>query len=314
MSDLRGLMDRARREAPPGDDALHRLVDLRARRRRNGRLLSAAVALAVTGAMVAGGIAVLNHRGPSGELGDGNGTSGPATSVAAVGPNLVAGPGQFYYWSLSYVMKDGHADFEEWFAPDGSGRVKTSTTTDSFGVPPDSRWGPGKAPFGNEDLSGLSTDPAQLLAQLQGRSSPGGASPQPDVTPGPGQASDTGGLVRAITDLLGYAGPNVTPQLRAALYEVFRGLPTAEDLGHVTDPAGRPALAARITTEHTTQTLYVDPATHLFMDESWNSSDGGAPAPVTHLIVQSGGIVDSDSSTPGAHQEFFPSADHLPTG
>src|SRR5204863_4774317 len=105
------------------------------------------------------------------------------------------------------------------------------------------------------------TDPVQLLQELKERSSPGGRSPEPAVTEGPGQDTDTGGLVRAITDLLGYAGPNATPQLRAALFEVFRGLPTAEDLGNVTDPAGRPAVAARITTEGAIQTLYADPST-----------------------------------------------------
>jgi hypothetical protein len=323
MRDVRGLVERARREAPPGDEAFRRLGDLRHRRRRNGRILSASVALAVTGAMVAGGFVVLGHRGTQtpGPAGSGSGSTAPSSGESSTQPatgraaaNLVAGPGQFSYWKFSYVLSSGHADITYWYSPgDGTGRVESSSTTPDFGGPNDENGKPltrlqlGEFPLG-DDLSSLSTDPAVLLQQLLQRNGHDGRSPQPDVTPGPGQDSSTGGLVRSIEDLLGYLAPHASPQLRAALYEVLKGLPTAQDLGPAADPVGRDAVAVRIVTEGVTRTLYFDPVNHQFMAQSLD--DGSS---TEFLIVDAGGIVDSDTATPDAGQEFFPPADHLPT-
>ena len=80
MTELRTQMEQGRREALSNDVALERLTALRDRRRRNGRVLSAAVALAVTGAMVVGAVAVLNHRGAPTGVGDDHTGAGATTA------------------------------------------------------------------------------------------------------------------------------------------------------------------------------------------------------------------------------------------
>jgi hypothetical protein len=325
MSDFREQMQRARREAPPGDEAFSNLVDRHHRRRRNGRLFSAAVALAVTGAMVAGGFAVLNHRTTEGQPGHGSTNNLPSSDhgTAPASSNLVAGPGQFYYWKYSVVLHSGHADMTYWYSPtDEVGRVVSSSTTDEVSGPNDEHGNPlsrlqlGTFPLG-DDLSYLSTDPAVLLQQLEERSAPDGRSPRPDVTPRPGQDSRTGSMVSAVEDLLSEMAPHASPQLRVALYEVLKSLPTAEDLGALDDPTGRPAVAVRITTDWSTKTFYFDPDTHLFLAEEERLADdltpqGEADRYPTYLIVTAGGISDSDTASPDADHEFFPEAGPLP--
>ncbi len=308
MGELRTQMERARREAQADDVALEQLEELRDRSRRKGRLLSAAVALAVTGAMVVGAIAVLGHRSGTGQAGD-DGADDPSTAPAA-GPNLVAAPGQFYYWKYVVVLSSGTATITHWHGVDGSGRVEASKTTNDYGIPPDERWGAGAAPwFAQEDLSGLSTDPETLLGQLLARGSPAGASPAPNVTPMAGQEPTTGGIVRTIEGLLDEFAPSSPPDLRVALYEVFRGLPTVEDLGATDDPAGRPAVALRIVTEGTERTLFFDPDTRLFMSEETRATDGTRSS---FVVVEDGGIVDSLDERPSADTAFFPVAERLP--
>jgi len=334
MGELNDLMDRGRREAPANDDAFDRLLRLRDRRRRNGRLLSAAVAAVVVAAGVVGGLVVLGHGtrtgvgpgdstipdtqpAPSTTSGSGTPTTAPSGGSTAGGANLVAGPGQYDYWEFVYVLDSGNANMTYWYSPaSGTGHLKTSTTTDGFGVLPDQDIRLGKFPLG-DDLSGLSADPNVLLEQLLERNAEDGRSPQPDVTPGSGQEPSTGGLVRAVEDLLGYDAPHASPTLRAALYEVLRGLPTAQDLGSATDPAGRPAVAIRITTEALARTFYFDPQNHLFMAEELRLAPGipvKGPADLypTYLIVQAGGITDSLGHRPAPGQMFFPEAKHLP--
>ena len=310
MGELRDVMERARREAPDGGRSLERLTRLRDRRRRSGRVLSGLVALAVTGGVAGGLVVIGQHTGN--RSGAGPGDSGSGTTAA--GPNLVAAPGQYYYWKFTYVLSDGRAEMTEWSSPDGSGRMVASTTTpDSFGVPQSETWAAGDAPwYAREDLSGLSADPATLLRQLLDRNAPGGASPQLAVTPLPGQDPDTGGLVRAVEALEDAFAPASPPRLRAALYDVLRGLPTARDLGPDTDPAGRAAVAVSITTEGAERTFWFDPGTHVFMAERWQPTESGSDWPLSYLIVQAGGITDGTSSTPDPDSRFFPTADHLP--
>jgi hypothetical protein len=312
MSDLRDQMHRGRRQAPPADEALSRLMDRHDRRRRNGRILSAAVALAVTGAMVTAGFAVLGHRGSAAGPGTtGPQSSGPGTSAPAPGPNLIAGSGQFYYWKIAGIYPEGSGTAEAWFGADGSGRVVR--TSDSAPTPKADSWEAGNYPYG-DDLSGLSTDPAVLLGQLEARNAPDGRSPQPAVTPLDGQRPDTGGLVRAIGDLLTDA-PHLLPEQRQAAYGVLVGLPTAEELGSAVDPGGRPAIGVRIVTTDGATTFYFDPGTHLFMSAKYHfeSADPAVSSSTWYVVMESGGIADSTASGPSQDQRFFPDAERLPT-
>jgi len=277
--------------------------------------------LAVTGAMVVGAVAVLNHRGAPTGVGDdhtGAGattapdpqSSGGAPSPTAAGRNLVAAPGQFYYWRITGVYPEGSGTAEVWFGADGSGRLERPNPEAPSGRET-TTWGPGESPLG-DDLSGLSTNPAVLLDQLRARSGTDGESPQPAVTPLDGQEYDTGGLVRAIGDLLTDA-PHFLPEQRQAAYEALRSLPTAEDVGTGSDPAGRPAVAVRITTTDGEATFYFDPDTKLFVSERVTfRSEDPAEDMSSFIVMESGGIVDSTSATPGDGQRFFPDAERLP--
>ena len=335
MGDLREQMRRGRREAPSPDEAMDRLTERRERRERNGRVLSAVVALAVTGGLVAGGLAVLNHRGTATGPGGGGsqtntgpatsgsgGASGPATSGAAAGANLAAGPGQFYYWKFAMVIDGQPATMTYWWSPDGTGRV-LGTSSAHYSAVPDGPLHVGATPIG-DDLSNLSTDPAQLLPELVQRSSDEGASPRPDITPGPGQDAETGRLVSAVQDLLGEMAPHSTPALRIALYQVLKQIPTVQDLGTMQDPTGRNAVALRVMFDGSLTTFWFDPDTHLFLAEEEaagvpaaaptlsGTSTPGDTSPM-YVIVQSGGIVGSDTAVPTGDQRIVPEAGPLPT-
>ncbi len=327
MGELREQMSRGARQAPPADEAMTRLVDRRERRHRNGRLLSAAVALAMTGALVAGGFVVLGHRGSGSPTQVGNGTSGatgPTTSGAGSSSKLVAGDGQYYYWKYAVVLPGTTAHLTYWWSPDGTGRMVNSVDGDGYGVPPSGSMRIGKMPTG-DDLSNLSADPARLLDQLKARSAPGGASPRPVVTPGAGQDEETGVLVSAIEDLMSEMAPHSSPLQRVAMYEVLKGIPSVHDLGAQRDPTGRPATALRVTLAGVERTFWFDPDMHVFLSEE---ADSGAPIPVatsgttpggtgessaSYVIVESGGIVDSDSAVPNADQKIILDAGALPT-
>jgi hypothetical protein len=187
----------------------------------------------------------------------------------------------------------------------------------------------GKYPTG-DDLSNLSTDPATLLGQLQDRSAPGGRSPRPVQTPGPDPAA--GVLISAIQDLLSETAPHSSPALRVAMYEVLKGIPGVLDLGAQADPTGRAATALRATVGASEVTFWFDPDSHLVLAEEEASSQGATPTPMPtggtspdetsapsggtsryYVIVQSGGIVDSDSAMPNAGQEIIPDGGTLPT-
>jgi hypothetical protein len=263
--------------------------------------------------MVAGGIAVLSHHGNGSSIGDTTSpASGPATSAATTDPNLVAGPGHYYYWKITGIYPEKSGSVQVWYGWDGSGILKTSSGIDPAGKDTPTSWGAGQFPYG-DDLSGLSTDPAVLVDQLRSRSAPGGPSPQPAVTPLDGQRPDTGGLVRAISDLLTDA-PQLLPEQRQAMYRVLVDLPTAEDLGSAVDPGGRPAVAVRIVTTDGATTFYFDPDTHLFTAEklSFESNDPSIPSETWYVMMEAGGIAESATSEPSPDQRFFPDAERLP--
>src|SRR5436305_6609992 len=151
------------------------------------------MAFVVDGECRAGAVGALGHTGTARQHGtaDGGGT----------GPNLVAGPGQYYY-SKTQIYYDEYAPnepdlgtqgpwtIEQWFGTDASGRAvfvddKAASGNISYGWngPPDKTYGPGRMPL--EDLSNLPTDSDQLYDRLVQRAT-GGASPNPIPTSSPG--------------------------------------------------------------------------------------------------------------------------------
>jgi hypothetical protein len=138
-------------------------------------------------------------------------------------------------------------------------------------------------------VSSLSADPTILREQLIARGDPAGASPQPAVSPAPGQAPMTGGVWRAISDLV--ESGLLSPSVRAALVEVAAGLETAETDAHDTDPVGRSAELITIVTEGILHELWVDSGTRqpLALRETWL----GTAQVVSLWIVERSGIGDS---------------------
>ena len=221
-------------------------------------------------------------------------------------PTLVAGPGHYYYWKTVRPMAGGDLVEEIWWGEDGSGRYKVDSTNPNYGTPDSQTWGPGPFhaigfPF-ETDLSGLSSDPSTLLQQLQDRTSRGGASPEPEVTLGPDLSPEASSLWRSITNLLEMG--NATPSLRAAIFEVTRGLPGVQEQAGVTDPVGRPAVSLSVHLGsgycNGDDVMYFDPETHLLLAS--NGDLGCSP----EVIVVAGGIVDSRSDVVSPGEGFIP--------
>jgi hypothetical protein len=302
MSDLKDSMRRAGDSLPPQDVSYERLLARRERKRRNSRLGSAIVAAVVAAGAIGGVVAALSLHGSQTQ--DNHGKK----SVAA-GPDLQAGPGQYYYWKTVRVMPGGSLVEELWWGEDGSGRYQADTTNPNYGVPENQSWGagefPGVRPF-ETDLSTLSSDPSVLLGQLRDRTSPGGASPEPDVTLAPGLSPETSSMWRSIQNIVEMG--NATPALRAAIFEVASGLPGAEGRAHVTDPVGRPATELLVVLGdyygggggHHEDSMWFDPETHQLL-----ASDGDLGTSPS-FIVMAGGIVDSRSETVAPGGGFIP--------
>src|SRR5438093_1969745 len=157
MDDLGSRLRQIHRRVSSPEPAFDRLVDRRRRKRRNSRIASLAMAFIVVGAGLAGAVVALGHTGTARQHGtaDGGGT----------GPNLVAGPGQYYY-SKTQIYYDEYAPnepdlgtqgpwtIEQWFGTDASGRAvfvddKAASGNISYGWngPPDKTYGPGRMPL-----------------------------------------------------------------------------------------------------------------------------------------------------------------------
>jgi len=303
---------RARGSAQPPEPAFERLVRRRERKHRNGRIASAAVALAVVAGLVAGGVWTLQHR-PSRSVVGGSGPSGPsvtgAPSPGVTSPSLVASPGQYYYWKTVRPLEGQDVVEEIWWGTDGSGRYQVDQTNpDLYGTPKSGSWGPGGPPsdFGfpfESDVSDLSTDPATLLQQMLDRSSSNGASPEPEVTLSPGLSPVTSRMWRSITELIEQG--NVTPAQRAALFEVASGLDGVTVQQDTEDPVGRPAVAVSLQLGDyyctgDPDTMWFDPDTHVLL-----ASDGDLGCS-PEVIVVAGGIVDSTSDTVAPGDGYIP--------
>lgn len=293
MTDLRDRLRRAIELVSPLEPAYERLLRRRERHARNRRLASASFALLLAAGVLVGVFAGLGRLRSSSPSGDDPG--GPAGESPA---GLKLEPGEYFYEKTSRIIPDavgskgGTVVVETWWSPDGSGRRKAESTTASYSPGPNGAWGPGGFPLLETDLSGLSTDPEELDVQLRERSNPGGASPQPSVTPGPGQSPESGALWRAVSDLLEM--PNAAPELRAALFRVTTGIPGVRVVKDSIDPVGRPAVALAFRSEGADRELFFDPGTLQFMAEVENYGAEGT----WYLIVNRAGIVDSTAERP----------------
>jgi hypothetical protein len=282
----------------PPEPAYERLLRRRDRKRRNARVASAVTAFVVAAGAVVGVALAFGMHGS-----DKQAPHVPATNP--VNPELVAQPGQYYYWKTVRPMPGEDVIEEIWWGEDGSGRYQADSTNRNYGTPKSQTWGPGDFPgmFPLEtDLSKLSTDPVALLEQLQERTASGGASPEPQVTVGPGLSPETSSLWRSIANLVGMG--NATPSLRAAIFDVTRGLPGVEERSGKLDPVGRTAVTLSVQLGDYycggEDTMYFDPETHLLL-----ASDGDLGC-VPSLIVVAGGIVDSRSEVVSPGEGLIP--------
>jgi hypothetical protein len=198
------------------------------------------------------------------------------------------------------ILYTGDTSIETWWGLDRSGRTEVESNDPHWGPPESGTFGPGEFPA-EADVADLSTDPAVLAGQLEARSAPGGASPQPEITPEAGQDDQTGAMWRAVTALLEM--PNATPELRAALFEVTAAITGVEVVDGVEDPVGRPAILVQVDTEAAHHELYFDPTSHQLLagvdrslDETWSISK----------IMVAAGIVASTDEVPGPDEGLIP--------
>jgi hypothetical protein len=302
MNDLRDRLRRASELVSPLEPAYQRLLRRQERHARNVRLVSASFALVLTAVVLAGVFATLGGLGSMERDGD---RFGPAPGDEP--GRLALGPGEYFYEKISRILPEaegitpGTVVVETWWSPDASGRreATTSTPSVSYSPGPTGRWDAGGFPVLERDLSSLSTDPDELVVQLRERSAPGGASPQPSITPGPGLSVESGSFWRAVNDLLEM--PNAVPELRAALFRVTAAIPGVRVVENTSDPAGRQAVALSFRSEGADRELFFDPRTLQFMAKVENYGAGGT----WYLIVDRAGIVDSIDERPEGQELLF---------
>jgi hypothetical protein len=317
MNDLHDDLARGRGAAPPSTLDLERLHTRRERKQTHRRMGASVVALAICVGLVGGAAAVLRSPG----AGDGVGVS-PAADGASFAPpvNLTLADGQYAYArTTNYTFFQDQVDrypqeTQTWWATDDSGRIEGYGGGNGV-------FAAGSFPTGIEcrsyfcDLAGLSTDPATLeqqLIDLIGSDGVPGASPLP--TPAPGQEySLTEQLVMAAS---GLQGPDVSPELKAALFQVLADQPEVAVVRDGTDPVGRPAIE-----------LWWHDANNAWLQRVWFDAQTEQPMaseianvlpagedPPTYMfsIVERSGVVDSTSST-DLLTPFFPSTSDAPS-
>ena len=173
----------------------------------------------------------------------------------------------------AYMATSGERDFsvlephtrEEWVGPRG-GRVRSTTGTPQFLSERDRRnWiaagRPKIADGRNFDMpiprgerNELPGDPDALFDELEDRS-----------------RGHSEGTYREMFTLAGdaFRATNITPAVRAALYEVVARIPGVELVGPVEDPVGRPGVAVAMDhpAQDTRHTLVIDPETGTMLSE-----------------------------------------------
>jgi hypothetical protein len=302
--------------APEGDP-LERLVSRRERGRRNERVLSAVVSLALVGGVLGGTLAVLSRVGGTGTAASSGGGYHLGAHIGArtgVAPALA--DGSFVYRTETVTSHgDGSVDPTDlaytvttWWANDGSGRVEHTCITppdceSQYGFGPTGVFEPGTFPT-DDDMTNLSADPEKLVLELIARSSEDGSSPEPAFSPGPElkPGVTVGTVLDAIVNILD--DPNGSPELKAACFDVAVTMPSVDRADGVADPAGRDAIRLRFTIDMgDARDYYFDPATHLLMAEVTDGPNGSSGS-----VIHNEGIVDSTDATPTADQWLFPQA------
>lgn len=325
--DLRPVLERARRHAPPSNTDLLDVARRRDRRSRRERGTAIIVALTLTLATLGAGTLLL--------LQDRDGGRVASTDVPQA---LEIGPGQSWYrevlvfgingcdadmqgcgfsgpgaWTTPFPYV-GRGRIELWWSPDGPARVVSRVLEPIFfsaeeeaefvelngpieaGPDEVEEYGPGAFaetyPDDDPAHGGLSSNPAVLAGQLDERLRPD--SPSPVIRPTPeveGQGPDTPALVRVLQALL----PNAQPSLQAALFDVastWEGMQVRED---ATDPVGRAAIELSISTEGEFHAWLFEPENHqlLAIVESDRESDA-----YQATIVVASGIVSTLGDVP----------------
>lgn len=334
MTDLRDGLSRAGRQAPPlPPDSFERLGRRRATRARRGRVTAAAVSLAIAAVAIGGVLLAFRPHGDT----DGGGNVRPAAGMdLSVGPdqyvftrtvNYGYGPeGDGQGWPL-YV--DRYTD-RTWYRADGSGRAASDETATFFSeadhqryiqqmgdtppgsAPSDRTFGPGDFPVDTGDISYLSTDPATLLTQLEDRSAPGGRSPQPRISPSPGEPpSGALAVLSAIQHLLLF-GSNATPGQKAALFEVGERLPGVDVVQDSTDPVGRRGILLQFHVQGTLSEYWFDPTSEQLLATRFTLESGIWAPPLPNgtvgevQIVTAAGVTDSTGDGAQLVKSFVP--------
>jgi hypothetical protein len=308
MSDVRTELERAGRYAPPLEqDPYERLRARRDRKARRGRVTAATVSLAVAVVAIAGLWTAFRPQGGA-----------PTPGHAASGPSvdLTVPPDGYYFLRQVWYGAEGHGDgatwtqqyaTTTWYRADDSGRIISSSDGDRT----DRSFDAGAFQQDTGDLTYLSTDPTQLLAQVTERMQPAGRSPEPfdQFSPGPGQDGHvTAGLVRSIGELLN--DPNSEPSLKAALFEVASGLQGMDVQESVTDPTGRPATLLTIETEDVVHQWWFDPSSEQLL--ATGISDPGTGDMTALEIVEASGVSATTDDAANLSPAFISAPQHDP--
>jgi hypothetical protein len=254
------------------------------------------------------------RQGAGAASGGGQGSAGIGQGSQGSYRPVELQPGQYLYMRQTLTHKGETFSTETWWALDGSGRQRITCSTqdcvmdkapdgsysDSYGSAGDRTFGTGQYPI-DDDLSGLSTDPATLQQQMLARTAPGGNSPEPAFSPGPELTPGVtaGGLLDAILNVV--QEPNGQPDVKAAAFQVAMGIPGVQVRTGGTDGAGRPATVLEFGLDGGAVTdYYFDPDTGLLMGYAFEGS--------SDTIVYDQAIVDSTDAMPDASQWLFPPA------
>jgi hypothetical protein len=285
MDDVQTSLKGAGGLVAPPEPAFDRLLERRDRVRRRQRLASLIVALLV-GAGSVGGAAVLL----TGLSEDSDNTVGTGWQPTR---RLAMRQGEYFYLRVaSSEESDGWIrDEETWWGLDGSGEVRNrSTRQDKYPYPPSGAYGEGDFPTWRSGVSSLSTDPQSLVVQLREDSSAGGGGPEAE-------------RLWDATSFLLIETPYAAPELRAALFEVARGIDGVTRTEEARDPVDRAAISLAFSDaeDGATWTLYFDPGTHQAMAWTFRSGRGGD----SRVILESG-IVDASGARPVGKEWLVP--------
>lgn len=316
MRDEHDFLEQATARAPRPGFTLLDLERRRERRQRRKRIEAGIVGLTLSVLVLAGAFLALQEREPNRSAGDDNRDDSTASNLPpATQAPLVAGPGQYYYWTVRLVGgcypgqeqvcggTDVRLDVTYWWASDDSGRIEVDERR-NYGID-EGRFESGAFPNNNGiDVSSFPLQTEALTQFLLDRSAEDGESPAPLVTPPPDGAPRDGQMWRAITDLL--ADPHVTPAVRAALLDVAAGLQGSHVTTDVVDPVGRPAheIAFGNWGGELIERLYVDPTTHELL--AWTKSAPVGDEPFEYFVVQGAGVVDSTEVAPSEQDGSIP--------